>query len=405
MGVVTGHSHGVPVRHQLGALLEGRRRRHRPDARHGGRLRLLPRIELPRAVPVRREAPGTARRTGWPPSWSSSARGSRASSSSRRTPGCSIPSATRSDREGEILLESFWALLLNPWLFWQYLHTMIGAVVTASFVMAAVGAFYLLQGKHEPYGRTFVRLGVISGFAASVLIAFPTGDGQGVMLARHQPATLAAMEGLFRSEKGAPLAIIGQPDVETAAARQPPHRAARAELPHLQAVDGGGQGARRIPPGELAGQHPAALLQLSHHGRAGDALHRRNDCGGVEALPRRALPVPPAAVGAHAGRPLPLHRQHRRLDDRRGGPPALADLRPDAHRRRRFAARLRRQHAVHPARLHRHVHASSPSCSSSWCGARSTTARKPSGTNTNGRPGRRRRRPIWRRFGSVWSRS
>ena len=124
------------------------------------------------------------------------------------------PTGYKLGPQGEILLESFWALLLNPWLFWQYLHTMIGAVVTGSFVMAAVGAFYLLQGKHEAYGRTFVRLGVISGFAASVLIAVPTGDGQGVMLARHQPATLAAMEGLFHSEKGAPLAIIGQPDVE-----------------------------------------------------------------------------------------------------------------------------------------------------------------------------------------------
>ena len=40
---------------------------------------------------------------------------------------------------------------------------MIGSVVTASFVMASVGAFYLLAGRHEEYGRTFVRLGVIAG--------------------------------------------------------------------------------------------------------------------------------------------------------------------------------------------------------------------------------------------------
>src|SRR6202158_1986218 len=56
---------------------------------------------------------------------------------------------------GEIRLISIWGLLLNPWLFWQYLHNMIGAVVTASFVMAAVGAFYLLSRKYEAYGRTF----------------------------------------------------------------------------------------------------------------------------------------------------------------------------------------------------------------------------------------------------------
>lgn len=115
---------------------------------------------------------------------------------------------------GEIQLASFWALLLNPWGFWQYLHTMSGAVVTGSFVMAALGAFYLLSGKHEPYGRTFLWLGVNAGFVASVVMIFPTGDFQGVNIAKHQPATLAAMEGVFRTESGAPLAILGQPDVE-----------------------------------------------------------------------------------------------------------------------------------------------------------------------------------------------
>jgi cytochrome d ubiquinol oxidase subunit I len=115
---------------------------------------------------------------------------------------------------GEILLSSFWALLLNPWLFWQYLHNMMGAVVTGSFAMAAVGAFYLLVKRQEQYGRTFVRVGVIAGTAASALMLFPTGDAQGKNIAFNQPATLAAMEGLFSSEAGAPLALIGQPDVQ-----------------------------------------------------------------------------------------------------------------------------------------------------------------------------------------------
>ena len=40
----------------------------------------------------------------------------------------------------QILLDSFWGLILNPWTLWQYLHNMVGAVVTASFVMASIGA-------------------------------------------------------------------------------------------------------------------------------------------------------------------------------------------------------------------------------------------------------------------------
>jgi cytochrome d ubiquinol oxidase subunit I len=115
---------------------------------------------------------------------------------------------------GEILLSSFWGLLLNPWIFWQYLHNMIGSVVTASFVMASIGAFYLLTRRHEDFGRTFVRLGTIAGSIAAFLMVFPTGDGQGKNIAYLQPPTLAAMEGLFETENGAPLAILGQPDVD-----------------------------------------------------------------------------------------------------------------------------------------------------------------------------------------------
>ena len=111
-------------------------------------------------------------------------------------------------------LGSLWALLTNPWLRWEYPHVMIGSVVTASTVMASVGAFYLVSGRHTAHGRTFVRLGVIIGLAAALLMLFPTGDRQGKMVARHQPATLAAMEGLFRTQEGAPVVLVGQPDMD-----------------------------------------------------------------------------------------------------------------------------------------------------------------------------------------------
>ena len=118
------------------------------------------------------------------------------------------------DATGRIGLGSLSALLLNPWALWQYAHTMSGAVITGSFVVAGVGAFYLLAGRHGDCGRMFVRWGVCLGLIACVVQAFPTGDQQGRMVARHQPATLAAMEGLFETTEGAPLALIGQPDVD-----------------------------------------------------------------------------------------------------------------------------------------------------------------------------------------------
>lgn len=114
--------------------------------------------------------------------------------------------------DGSVYLTSFWTLILNPWAIWQYFHNMGGAVVTGAFVMAALGAFYVLTGKHSDYGRLFVKVGVIAAAIACVIQLFPTGDAQGRMIAHHQPATLAAMEGLFKTEEGADLVIIGQPN-------------------------------------------------------------------------------------------------------------------------------------------------------------------------------------------------
>jgi cytochrome d ubiquinol oxidase subunit I len=124
------------------------------------------------------------------------------------------PTAYRLGPHGQIELASFWGLLLNKWALWQYAHTMLGAVQTGCFVMAAVGAFYLLTDRHASYGRTFVKGGVLVGVVAALLQLSPTGDMQGKLIADHQPVTLAAMEGLFETQNGAPLAIIGQPDVQ-----------------------------------------------------------------------------------------------------------------------------------------------------------------------------------------------
>jgi cytochrome d ubiquinol oxidase subunit I len=116
--------------------------------------------------------------------------------------------------DGSFQLASFWGLVLNPWAWWQYAHNMSGAMITGSFAMAAVGAFYLLSGRHEKHARIFVKVGVLAGVLSSLVQLFPTGDGQGRMVAQHQPVTLAAMEALFQSQPGAPIVLIGQPNTD-----------------------------------------------------------------------------------------------------------------------------------------------------------------------------------------------
>src|SRR6266849_9550665 len=91
---------------------------------------------------------------------------------------------------------------------------MSSAVITGAFVMAAVGALYVLQGRDGDYGKIFLKVGVVAGLISCIAQIFPTGDLHGKYMARHQPVAVAGMEGLFRSEKGAPIVLMGQPDVE-----------------------------------------------------------------------------------------------------------------------------------------------------------------------------------------------
>ena len=62
------------------------------------------------------------------------------------------PVAFERAADGSFQVTSFWGLLLNPWALIQYSHNMCGAVITGVFVMAAVGAYYLLEGKFVEEG-------------------------------------------------------------------------------------------------------------------------------------------------------------------------------------------------------------------------------------------------------------
>ncbi|HVZ48414.1 MAG TPA: cytochrome ubiquinol oxidase subunit I [Gemmatimonadaceae bacterium] len=115
--------------------------------------------------------------------------------------------------DGSLQLASLAAFVFSPWTLTEFLHNQMASVVTASFAMAATGAFWILRGNPSPAARVSFRTGVAAAFVAANLVAFPTGHLQGRLVAAHQPVTLAAMEGRFASGPRAPLAMIGQPNV------------------------------------------------------------------------------------------------------------------------------------------------------------------------------------------------
>jgi cytochrome d ubiquinol oxidase subunit I len=115
--------------------------------------------------------------------------------------------------DGTIEMSSLGAVLFSPFAWWQFSHAICGAMLTGAFVVAGIGAYYLLSNRESAVARMFVRTGTVVALVFAMLTIFPTGDRNGANVTTYQPIKLAAMEGLFETSHGAPLAIIGMPDI------------------------------------------------------------------------------------------------------------------------------------------------------------------------------------------------
>ncbi len=116
--------------------------------------------------------------------------------------------------DGSLEIARLAEFVFNRWAITQFAHNQVAAIVTGAFVMSAVGAWWTLRDEHRPVARVSLHIGVLAGLVAAALVGFPTGHEQGRMIAASQPVTLAAMEGRFESGTRAPMALVGQPNVE-----------------------------------------------------------------------------------------------------------------------------------------------------------------------------------------------
>ena len=118
------------------------------------------------------------------------------------------------ETSGVLVIQDLSAYLLNEWALIQFAHNQAAALVTGTFVITAVGAFYALRGEHREQASMYLRHGSLVGLAASILVAFPTGDAQAKIVAKYQEPALAAMEGRFETGPMAEITVIGQPNVK-----------------------------------------------------------------------------------------------------------------------------------------------------------------------------------------------
>jgi cytochrome d ubiquinol oxidase subunit I len=109
-------------------------------------------------------------------------------------------------------LTDFWSVVFNPSAMDRLVHVLIGAFILGAFFVLSISAFYLIRERHVEIARKSFTSALIVAAIASVAMLI-SGDSAARMVARHQPAKLAAMEGLFETtEGGAPMRIFGIPD-------------------------------------------------------------------------------------------------------------------------------------------------------------------------------------------------
>lgn len=109
----------------------------------------------------------------------------------------------------------FWAMVFNPSTVDRLLHTLLGCWLTGAFFVISVGAYYLLKQKHLPIARTMTRLGLWLALLFLILQFF-SGDSSARLVAKYQPAKLAAFEGIYKTSSGpTPISVFGWVDKKT----------------------------------------------------------------------------------------------------------------------------------------------------------------------------------------------
>jgi cytochrome bd ubiquinol oxidase subunit I len=112
---------------------------------------------------------------------------------------------------GQFLPTDWLAVVFNPSFPYRFTHKLLASALTASFLIAGLSAWQLLKGSATGGTHKALRAAIFT--AATVMpLQFVAGDMHGLNTLEHQPAKIAAMEGIWETERGAPLTLFGIPD-------------------------------------------------------------------------------------------------------------------------------------------------------------------------------------------------
>ncbi len=109
------------------------------------------------------------------------------------------------------VITDFWAMVFNPSSMDRLLHVILGCWLTGAFFVISVAAFYYLKGKHLSIARSMMRMGLVVATICCALQLF-SGDRSAKLIAKYQPAKLAAFEGIYKTAPNTPVSAIGWVD-------------------------------------------------------------------------------------------------------------------------------------------------------------------------------------------------
>ncbi len=112
---------------------------------------------------------------------------------------------------GKFIPVDWFAVVFNPSFPYRLAHKLLASALTASFLIAGLCAWQLIKGSATGGTHKALRTAIIAASVAMPL-QFLAGDMHGLNTLEHQPAKIAALEGIWHTEKSAPLTLFGIPD-------------------------------------------------------------------------------------------------------------------------------------------------------------------------------------------------
>ena len=123
------------------------------------------------------------------------------------------PAGFSVNEAGQFVPEDWWAIVFNPSFPYRLVHMVLAAYLTTALVVGAVGAYHLLRDRGSETARIMFSMAMWMAAVVAPLQIL-AGDLHGLNTLEHQPAKIAAMEGHFETQRGAPLILFGLPDME-----------------------------------------------------------------------------------------------------------------------------------------------------------------------------------------------